>query len=123
MTGKMGRLSVMMFLQYAVWGAWLPLAGRYLSAPTATGGLGFTGGQIGLILGLAGSIGAVASPFIAGQLADRYFSTERFLAILLAIGGVVKWVTASQTDFLASALDRRQGATKKDEDKEPLCQA
>jgi len=94
-----GRLSMMMFLQYAVWGAWLPLAARYLSAPTAEGGLGFTGPQIGLILGLAGSIGAVASPFIAGQLADRYFRTERFLAALLLVGGVVKWVTASQTDY------------------------
>ena len=91
----------MMFLQYCVWGAWLPLAGRYLSAPVSEGGLGFTGGQIGLILGLAGSIGAIASPFIAGQLADRYFSTERFLAFLLVIGGVVKWITASQTSYPA----------------------
>ncbi len=97
--GKLGRLSIMMFLQYAVWGAWLPLAGRYLSAPTADGGLGFTGGQIGLILGLAGSIGAIAAPFIAGQLADRYFRTERFLAALLLIGGGLKWYTASQTAF------------------------
>ncbi|MGE0439315.1 MAG: MFS transporter [Gemmatimonadales bacterium] len=101
MNGKIGRLSVMMFLQYAVWGAWLPLAGRYLSAPVAEGGLGFTGAQIGLILGLAGSIGAMASPFIAGQLADRYFRTERFLAFLLAVGGVVKWITASQTAYPA----------------------
>src|SRR5687768_14363657 len=97
----MSRLSIMMFLQYAVWGAWFPLAGRYLSAPAAEGGLGFTGGQIGLILGLAGSIGAVASPFIAGQLADRYFRTERFLGFLLALGGVIKWVTASQTSYPA----------------------
>jgi MFS family permease len=89
----------MMFLQYAVWGAWLPVAARYLSASTAEGGLGFTGGQIGLILGLAGSIGAMASPFIAGQLADRYFSTERFLAFLLTMGGIIKWVTASQTSY------------------------
>jgi len=94
-----GRLSLMMFLQYAVWGAWLPLAARYLSASPAEGGLGFSGAQIGMILGLAGSIGAVASPFIAGQLADRYFSAERFLALLLAVGGVVKWVTASQTGY------------------------
>jgi nucleoside transporter len=91
----------MMFLQYAVWGAWLPVAARYLSASPAEGGLGFTGAEIGLILGLAGSIGAIASPFIAGQLADRWFSTERFLAFLLAVGGVVKWVTASQTSYSA----------------------
>ncbi|TFH66325.1 MAG: hypothetical protein E4G90_04165, partial [Gemmatimonadales bacterium] len=96
----LGRLSVMMFLQYAVWGAWLPLAARYLSAPTAEGGLGFTGGEIGMILGLAGSIGAVASPFIAGQVADRYFSAERFLALLLVVGGFIKWITASQTGYL-----------------------
>lgn len=89
-----------MLLQYAVWGAWLPLAARYLSAPTADGGLGFSGSQIGMILGLAGSIGAVASPFVAGQVADRYFRTERFLALLLVIGGVVKWITASQTAYL-----------------------
>jgi nucleoside transporter len=100
MPGKsISKLSLMMLLQYAVWGAWLPVAGRYLSAPVAEGGLGFTGGQIGLILGLAGSIGAIASPFIAGQLADRYFRTERFLAFLLAVGGVLKWVTAAQTSY------------------------
>jgi nucleoside transporter len=104
MKSHVGRLSIMMFLQYAVWGAWLPLAARYLTAPVADGGLGFTGTQMGLILGLAGSIGAVAAPFIAGQLADRHFSTERFLAALLAIGGVIKWVTASQTGYGAWLL-------------------
>ncbi|HLG04811.1 MAG TPA: MFS transporter [Gemmatimonadales bacterium] len=99
MKSPVGRLSLMMLLQYAVWGAWLPLAARYLTASPAEGGLGFTGTQMGIILGLAGSIGAVAAPFIAGQFADRRFSTERFLALLLVGGGFVKWVTASQTAF------------------------
>lgn len=93
------RLSIMMLLQYAVWGAWLPLAARYLQAATDDGGLGFSGGQIGMILGMAGSIGAICAPFIAGQFADRYFRTERFLAVLLVVGGCVQWILATRSDF------------------------
>ena len=98
---KNSRLGVMMFLQYALWGAWLPVTARYLSATISEGGLGFTGSEIGMILGLAGSIGAIAAPFIAGQIADRYFSTERVLAILVTAGGAVKWITAYQTEYSA----------------------
>ena len=93
------RLGTMMFLQYALWGAWLPVTARYVSASISEGGLGFSGSQIGMILGLAGSIGAIAAPFIAGQIADRYFSTERVLAFLVSTGGIVKWYTATQTDY------------------------
>jgi len=93
------RFGIMMFLQYALWGAWLPVTALYLSESVAEGGLGFTGSQIGMILGLAGSIGAISAPFIAGQIADRYFSTERILAFLVTTGGCVKWYTASQTDY------------------------
>ena len=95
------RLSIMMVLQYAVWGAWLPLAGRYLSAAPDAGGLGFDGAQIGMILGLAASIGAISAPFIAGQVADRYFNTERFLAFLLICGGVCMWALSMQTSYNA----------------------
>jgi nucleoside transporter len=93
---KYSRLSLMMFLEYAVWGAWLPVAGRYLG-----GGLGFSGAQIGTILGFAGAVGAICAPFIAGQVADRYFNTERALAFLFIVGGMVKWYTATQTSFEA----------------------
>ncbi len=95
------RLSVMMFLQYAVWGVWLPYLANYLGAPVADGGLGFSGAQIGWILGLAGSIGAMAAPFIAGQVADRYLNAERALALLLILGGIVKIITAYQTGYAA----------------------
>ena len=96
---KNTRLGTMMFLQFAIWGAWLPLTARYLSATVAEGGLGFSGSEIGMTLGLAGSIGAIVSPFIAGQFADRYFSTERIFSFLVITGGIVKWYTATRTDY------------------------
>ena len=95
------RLGMMMFLQYAVWGIWLPVLATYLQSTTADGGLGFTSGQVGWILGVAGSIGAVSAPFIAGQFADRYFSTEKFLAVLLVLGGIVKLTLSYQDSFTA----------------------
>tara|TARA_B110000438_G_scaffold8736_1_gene8650 strand:+ start:998 stop:2266 length:1269 start_codon:yes stop_codon:yes gene_type:complete len=98
---KNSSLGAMMFLQYALWGAWLPVTARYLSASVIDGGLGFSGSQIGMILGLAGSIGAIVAPFIAGQIADRYFSPERILAFLVTTGGLVKWITSTQTDYQA----------------------
>ena len=95
------RLSIMMFLQYAVWGLWLPYLAIYLGTATAKGGLGFTSGQLGWILGLAASIGAIAAPFIAGQVADRYMNAERALALLLLIGGVLNIWLAYVTDYTA----------------------
>lgn len=97
--GAMPRLSIMMFLQYAVWGLWLPILGVYLTASKASGGMGFTDGQMGSILGWAASIGAVTAPFIAGQFADRFFRAERFLGFLLLTGGIVQIVLAHQTTF------------------------
>jgi nucleoside transporter len=97
--GAVPRLAVMMFLQYAVWGAWLPVAAKYLTASVEAGGLGFSNGQMGLLLGLAASVGAVTAPFIAGQLTDRYVSAQRFLATLLLVGGAIQWSLASQRDY------------------------
>lgn len=92
-------LSMMMFLQYACWGIWLPYLANYLGAEVSKGGLGFKDTQIGWILGLAGSVGAVSAPFLAGQIADRFINAERWLGILLIAGGVVKFITASVHDY------------------------
>ena len=94
-------LCIMMALQFAVYGLWLPIAGRFLKADPATeGGLGFTDSQVGWIIGLAASIGAICSPFIT-QFADRHFSAQRFLGVLMICGGIVKLVTVQQTTFVA----------------------
>src|SRR5688572_3688535 len=79
------RLSIMMFLQYAIWGAWLPLLWPFLA-----GHRKFTPGQIGDMFAV-GAIGAILAPFIAGQIADRYFSTEKFLGFSHLIGGLLIW--------------------------------
>lgn len=83
------RLSVMMFLQYAIWGAWLPLLWPFLHDHRE-----FSASQIGNMFAI-GAVGALVAPFIAGQIADRYFSTERFLGISHILGGLMVWQLAS----------------------------
>jgi MFS family permease len=92
------RLSIMMFLQWGMFGLWIPLAGVFLLAGGDKGGLGFTQVQLGWILGISGSIGALAAPFVAGQIADRYFNTERLLAVILILGGALWWFMSEQQD-------------------------
>lgn len=82
------RLSVMMFLQYGIWGAWLPLLYPFLVWR------GFSSGEISAAFAL-GAVGAIIGPFIAGQVADRWFSTERFLGISHLAGAVLVWNLAS----------------------------
>ena len=83
------KLSTMMFLQYAIWGAWLPLLWPFL---TQHRGLG--AGEVGNIFAV-GAIGAIIAPFIAGQIADRWFATEKFLALSHVLGGVLVWQLAT----------------------------
>jgi nucleoside transporter len=95
------KLSVMMFLQYAIWGAWLPFLWSFLSEYR-----GMNGEQVGYMFA-AGAVGAILGPFIAGQVADRYFSTEKFLAASHLIGAVLIWQLArveSFTGFLVFSL-------------------
>jgi nucleoside transporter len=78
---KMTRLSIMMFLQFFIWGAWYTSIAVYMTAE----GMGnmthwpFT----------VNPIAAIAAPFFLGLVADRYFSTEKVLGVLHVLGGLV----------------------------------
>jgi nucleoside transporter len=87
------RLSVMMFLQYAIWGAWLPILYPFLM-----GHRGFDLDQTGFCL-MAGAVGALLGPFIAGQLADRSFATEKLLAVSHLVGAGLVYLLAVVDTF------------------------
>ncbi len=87
------RLGVMMFLQYAIWGSWAPVLSAYLQ-----NNLGFTGVQLGIIFSLL-PLATIISPFIGGQFADRWFPTQKVIAVLQLLGGVILILIANTTAF------------------------
>ena len=88
------RLSIMMFLQYYVWGIWLPILGIHLGSKE----VGLDATQIGWVYTVYG-FGAILGPFLLGQLADRYVATEVVMGVAHLIGGGLLIATAYVTGF------------------------
>ncbi len=87
------RLGIMMFLEYLIWGAWAPVLTDYLQNT-----LHFSGAQYGFIMGLL-PIATIIAPLIGGQLADRWFASERLIAFLQIIGGVILLLGAAVQSY------------------------
>jgi len=92
------RLSVLMFVQFFIWGATGPIISLYLRDC-----LNFSGAQAGLVLGLA-AVSAIVSPVIMTFLADRVISSERLLCLLNAAGGACMFVFSLQTEFYPALI-------------------
>lgn len=80
----------MMFFEFAIWGAWFVVLGNYLGAHN------FTKTQVGTMYSLI-PLGAIASTMFVGQFADRYFSSEKLMAVLHLVGaGLLYWMAQIQ---------------------------
>jgi nucleoside transporter len=106
------KLSIMMFLEYFVWGAWAVALGTYLLSLPTSGGLDFTGTETGWIYTTT-AIGAMISPLFIGLIADRLFSTEKVIAVLhIAGAGLLGWAAYTCTQGSPEIDSAFKGAAK-----------
>src|SRR5215218_5078732 len=88
-------LSLMMFLEYFIWGSWYVTMGSYMSEHLHSSGV-----QIGAAYS-ALAIATMISPFFVGMVADKYFAAQKILGLLHIIGGALL--------YLATTVDGNSG--------------
>jgi nucleoside transporter len=79
------KLSIMMFLEFFIWGAWFVTLGTYLGS-----NLSASGSETAAVFSTQ-SWGAIIAPFIIGLIADRYFNAEKILGILHLAGAFLMY--------------------------------
>jgi len=86
-------LSFAMFMEYAIWGAWMPVLAARLLGP-----LKMSGKQTGWIYATF-PIACIFMPLVSGQLADKYVNTEIILAVAHLLGGILMFIAVRKTTF------------------------
>ncbi|MBC8112520.1 MAG: nucleoside permease [Verrucomicrobia bacterium] len=86
------QLSVMMFLEFFIWGSWYVTMGTYLLKT-----LQATGTENGATYG-AVAIATMVSPFLVGLVADRFFAAQRFMGVLHLLGAGVLFFATTITN-------------------------
>jgi len=86
-------LSFAMFMEYAIWGAWMPVLAARLLGP-----LKMSGKQTGWIYATF-PLACIFMPLVSGQLADKYINTEIILAVAHLLGAVCMYLAVRQTKF------------------------
>jgi len=87
------RVSGLMFLEFAVWGAWMPVLALRLLGP-----LKMTGKQTGWIYATF-PLACIFAPFASGYMADKWFNAEEIILAAHALGAVLLFICAKQTKF------------------------
>ncbi|GAB5401641.1 MAG: nucleoside permease [Aureisphaera sp.] len=96
MKGKtFAQLSVMMFLEFFIWGAWFVTMGTFLAKSFSA-----TGSQMAMAYETQ-SIGAIVAPFIIGLIADRYFAAQKILGVLHLLGAGLLYMAGTSSEFEA----------------------
>lgn len=94
------KLSIMMFLQFFIWGAWYTSIAVYMTAQGM--------GTLTHWPYTVNPVAAIVAPFFLGLVADRFFATEKVLAVLHLVGGAILLVaprlTGDSTAFILALL-------------------
>jgi nucleoside transporter len=86
------KLSIMMFLEFFIWGAWFVTLGTFLG-----NNLSASGSETAAVFSTQ-SWGAIIAPFIIGLIADRYFNAEKILGILHLAGAFLMYQMYQSND-------------------------
>ncbi len=92
-TNKKVSLSLMMFLEFFIWGGWFVTLGTFLINTIKADGVETANAYS------TQSWGAIIAPFIIGLIADRYFNAEKILGVLHLIGAVLLFQMGRAEDF------------------------